>query len=131
MSLINSKINSVEAEVLEVASRVSDIQTTVAGGNTVVKVIGDNSNSGLGFKLLDALGNLRGLVGYDPYSVVLNSNNVLEIHGPPRLNVNGNDGSQGYQLVLNNTVKALKAGPGIQLLQDSRHSPVKRTGTNK
>ena len=66
MSLINSKINSVEAEVLEVASRVTGIQLTAAGGNTVVKVIGDNSNSGLGFKLLDALGNLRGSLGMIP-----------------------------------------------------------------
>ena len=63
MSLLNSKINSVEAEVQEVASqvqevasRVTAIQLTAAGGNTVVRVIGDNSNSGLGFKLLDALG---------------------------------------------------------------------------
>ena len=135
MSLLNSKINSVEAEVeevasqvQEVASRVTAIQLTAAGGNTVVKVIGENSNSGLGFKLLDALGNLRGLVGYDPYSIVLNSNNVLEVHGPPRLSANGNDGSQGFQLVLNNTVKALKAGPGIQLSQDSGSVTVQSLG---
>jgi hypothetical protein len=84
MSLLNSKINSVEAEVLEVASRVSDIQTTVPGGNTVVSVIGDDANDATGFKLLDTHGNLRGISGTGDlqfYALTTKPFNFLDRHG--------------------------------------------------
>ena len=67
MSLLNSRINSIEAEVQDVASQVSVLQTTISSNNNkVANVIGDEGSGNLGFKLLDTSGNLRGITGHPP-----------------------------------------------------------------
>ena len=117
MSLLNSKINSIEAEIQDVASQVSTIKTTVAGGNTVVSVAGGDANDSTGFRLLDTHGNLRAITGSDPYQFVLN-NNTLALLGPPRISSNGDNATNGQNLMLNNVIKSLKASGYIQLTQD-------------
>ena len=60
MPLLNNNINNIEAEIQDVASQVSAIQSTFAGTNTAVQVIEDdrNNTNTRGFRLLDSLGTL-------------------------------------------------------------------------
>ena len=112
MSLLNSKINSLEAEIGDVASQVSAIRTTVAGGNAVVSVVGSDANDTRGFRLLDTNGNLRAITGTDPYQFVLN-NNTLRLSGPPQIGANGDDATNGFRLMLNNVIKSIKGGAAL------------------
>ena len=129
MSLLNSKINGIEAEVESVAASLATLQATIAAQgtnlqtssvpatNAVVSVIGDDANDATGFRLLDALGNLRGISGSDPYQFVLN-NKTLTLSGPPRISSNGDNATNGQNLMLNNVIKSLKGGGYVQLTQD-------------
>ena len=80
MSLLNSKINSIEGEVGDLAEQLVKIQTGTSSVYTkaqidtalgqkqaLVTVSGNDTNFTTGFKLLDANNNLRSIVGVDPY----------------------------------------------------------------
>ena len=121
MSLLHRRINSIEAEVQDVASQVSVLQTTISNGNQVANVIGDEGSGNLGFKLLDTSGNLRGITGASPYQVALGTqgnNKTLVLSGPAEIGSNGDNATNGFNLMLNKVIKSLKAGGYIQLTQE-------------
>ena len=146
MSLLNSKINSIEGEVGDLVTQLETVYTQtqtmtdalitqtqtmtdalinkqqsliVAGTDTNIKTMDFTTYSTTtgGLRLLDTSYHLRSLLAAPPYAFSL-SGTTITLTGPAQLSSNG-DGTtaNGLNLILNNVIKAIKGGGYISLTQ--------------
>ena len=101
----------------------TQVDSALTQKQNALSVTGNDDNATRGYKLVDSSGNLRSLRATNPYSVNINNNTDLVISGPPRVNVFGDDNTNGMKL-LNTTeadnyvAKSLKASGYLRIYPD-------------